>query len=510
MRRTPHKPFSIRALVSVLALAATLLVPATAAFADGNEWVGSAIRPADDGYWLVNAHGAVRPAGAAQWLGDMNGKSLNKPITGMATTPSGNGYWLVASDGGIFSFGDAAFFGSTGSLTLNQPIVSMASTPDGHGYWLVARDGGIFAYGDAAFYGSTGSIKLNQPIVGMAATADGHGYWLVASDGGIFSYGNAAFYGSTGSIKLNQPVTGMSSTLDGKGYWLVAADGGIFAYGDAPFFGSTPRSDGTKAVAIMHDSDGGYGIARTDGTLEHHDTPQTVTSDPSGSPDSGSVPTPSYENGWTLEHEDDFNGGSLNISNWGVYSGTGNEGVGYRVPSAVAVSNGELDINDSGQNGGGICWCGSGVHPQTYGRWEVRAKIDVGNGYGPALLLWPDSGVWPADGEIDMSEVPQGNRAQTNFTVHYGSNNSQIGYADNGDFSQWHTFTVEWEPDHISYWIDGVLKHIITNSAAIPHDPMHLAIQNDVGAAGHWIPARDANTPAVVTLHVDYIKMFAG
>ena len=149
-----------------------------AASAAANEWVGSAIRPQNDGYWLVNARGAVRVAGNATWLGDMNGKSLNKAITGMASTPSGAGYWLVASDGGIFSFGDARFFGSTGSIKLNQPIKAMASTPSGNGYWLVASDGGIFAYGDAAFLWVDWFCKAQR--TDSWNVADTYRQWLLA------------------------------------------------------------------------------------------------------------------------------------------------------------------------------------------------------------------------------------------------------------------------------------------------------------------------------------------
>lgn len=37
---------------------------------------------------------------------------------------------------------------------------------------------------------------------------------------------------------------------------------------------------------------------------------------------------------------------------------------------------------------------------QLYGTWEIRARVDKGTGYGPALLLWPKSGKWPDDGEM--------------------------------------------------------------------------------------------------------------
>jgi len=204
-----------------------------------------------EGYYEVNAGGALRSFGDAQPYGSPAGVHLAKPIVDMATTPDGDGYWLVASDGGIFAYGDAAFYGSTGGIRLDKPIVGMATTTDGLGYWLVASDGGIFAFGDAAFYGSTGGTRLDKPIVGMAATPDGGGYWLVASDGGIFAFGDAAFDGSTGGTRLAQPIVGMAATPDGAGYWLVAADGGIFTYGDAPFYGSAGGAGASNVIGMV-------------------------------------------------------------------------------------------------------------------------------------------------------------------------------------------------------------------------------------------------------------------
>jgi lysophospholipase L1-like esterase len=229
--------------------------------------IGPYLASLGSGTLLVDASGGVYPLGGAAFLGDLSGRSLNRPVVGLAGTPGGTGYWLVASDGGVFAFGDAAFYGSTGALVLNEPIVGMAATPAGLGYWLVASDGGVFAFGDAAFYGSTGGMVLNTPIVGMAATPDGLGYWLVASDGGVFAFGDAAFYGSTGEMVLNEPIVGMAATPDGQGYWLVASDGGIFAFGDAGFYGSTGSLRLNRSVVgvVGAPYGNGYSLVASDG-----------------------------------------------------------------------------------------------------------------------------------------------------------------------------------------------------------------------------------------------------
>ena len=101
----------------------------------------------------------------------------------------------------------------------------------------------------------------------------------------------------------------------------------------------------------------------------------------------------------------------------------------------MSVANGMLEIAGTGTTGGGIAM----KQNQLYGRWEIRAKQDYGNGFGPAILLWPKSENWPSDGEIDIAEIPAGERKQAHFTVHWGSNNSQKSKVLQGDFTQWHT-----------------------------------------------------------------------
>ena len=235
---------------------------------------GMASTPTGDGYWLVDAEGAVSSHGTAVGYGSMAGQHLNAPINHIVATPDGRGYWLVASDGGIFSFGDAAFYGSMGGRHLNAPMVDIAPTSDGGGYWLVAADGGIFSFGDAAFHGSMGGQHLNRPVVGISPDDATGGYWEVATDGGIFSF-DAPFFGSTGNLVLNRPVNGMAASPDGGGYRFVASDGGIFAFGDAAFAGSMGATPLNAPVVGMATDPvgGGYWLVAADGGIFSFDAP---------------------------------------------------------------------------------------------------------------------------------------------------------------------------------------------------------------------------------------------
>jgi hypothetical protein len=248
---------------------ATLLPPGLA-----SPVTGMAATPDGDGYWLVDAEGAVSSHGSAVGYGSMAGQHLNAPINHIVATPDGRGYWLVASDGGIFSFGDAAFYGSMGGQHLNAPVVDIAPTRDGGGYWLVAADGGIFSFGDAAFHGSMGGQHLNRPVVGISPDDATGGYWEVATDGGVFAF-DAPFFGSTGNLVLNQPVNGMAASPDGGGYRFVASDGGIFAFGDAPFEGSMGATPLNAPVVGMATDPvgGGYWLVAADGGVFSFEAP---------------------------------------------------------------------------------------------------------------------------------------------------------------------------------------------------------------------------------------------
>src|SRR4051794_40230474 len=46
----------------------------------------------------------------------------------------------------------------------------------------------------------------------------------------------------------------------------------------------------------------------------------------------------------------------------------------------------------------------SGIHSWLYGRFEIRAKIDVRAGSWPAFWLLGTAGDWPANGEVDVME----------------------------------------------------------------------------------------------------------
>jgi beta-glucanase (GH16 family) len=213
--------------------------------------------------------------------------------------------------------------------------------------------------------------------------------------------------------------------------------------------------------------------------------------------------------GFTQVFSDDFSGSALDSAKWKVYDGhPDNEPYTQWRPSNVWVDGGTLSLGAGLQNG---TWVAGGLAntavAQTYGKWEVRFRIDKSDEVGYAILLWPEDEQWPP--EIDFAENTGGDRSSTTATVHYGSNNSMIEREVSGDFTQWHTVGVTWEPGKVSYTLDGQ-PWGGTVTEGVPDQPMSLAIQLH-GASCERYPGTcpKVGTPDYTRLQVDWVKIWS-
>jgi hypothetical protein len=130
---------------------------------------------------------------------------------------------------------------------------------------------------------------------------------------------------------------------------------------------------------------------------------------------------------------------------------------------------------------------------QTYGRYAIRFKADSIPGYKIAWLLWPDSEVWPADGEIDFPECNLTTTSKANAFMHYAlSTGGQDGFPGTANIcdGQWHTAIIEWSPGRVVFTLDDKVLGIATKS--VPSKPMHWVIQCETNLDGAPIPASSA------------------
>lgn len=112
---------------------------------------------------------------------------------------------------------------------------------------------------------------------------------------------------------------------------------------------------------------------------------------------------------------------------------------------------------------------------------EERIRVLHGTeGWHIANLLWPSSGNWPHDGEIDYYETEANDASVNIFTHHYDGTSpySDQEWGASLNQSQWHTVAMAWMPgQYINWYVDGKLKAHVTTAIEPASDPMGLALQ---------------------------------
>jgi hypothetical protein len=208
---------------------------------------------------------------------------------------------------------------------------------------------------------------------------------------------------------------------------------------------------------------------------------------------------------------DDFRGARPD-GRWVLYNRTLVSG-GEWSSGQVRTLDGELQIlgqgsdpTGAGNRSGGLCWCGPGGD-QLYGVWQVKVRIDPGRGYGQTIGLWPASEDGAADGVITIMNVISGER-DSSWQALRPPGGVSTGVGTDGDFTRWHVFTAEWRRDFVTIAVDGTTVFDSRTDAvglAVPHTPMHLYLQQDIGPT-EFLPAPDERTPERVAMYVDWVS----
>ena len=169
-----------------------------------------------------------------------------------------------------------------------------------------------------------------------------------------------------------------------------------------------------------------------------------------------------------------------------------------------------------------------------YGYFEARARVPKGMGYLPAFWLMASDetnyGQWPQCGEIDIMEVMGQDTGESYHTIHYGYNSGSGHRSNQGTYEteaekdfyeDYHVYGLEWEPDHLTWYVDG--KEVYTTNDwytgkddegqltyPAPFDQDFYIILN-LAVGGSWVGYPDeaaVNDMENQSYDVDYVRVY--
>jgi beta-glucanase (GH16 family) len=257
---------------------------------------------------------------------------------------------------------------------------------------------------------------------------------------------------------------------------------------------------------------------------------------------------------WVCTFDDEFDAStgdanSLNLSKWtpqvtatSAYTTgpTTSPACYLNSPNNISVANGYLSLTArklaaptncgwfSTQYTAGMVSTVSGFQ-QTYGRFEVRAKLPqtTAKGLQETLWLWPTNatkyGAWPGSGEIDFAEFYSQYADREIPYIHYNYNPATVNAATNTnivtnytscmiDYTAFNDYAVEWQPGTITLSYNGktcLVDHYVATglTGAQPFDqPFFLALTQALGVGANAFDP--ATTPLPATTEVDYVRVW--
>ena len=219
--------------------------------------------------------------------------------------------------------------------------------------------------------------------------------------------------------------------------------------------------------------------------------------------------------GWRLVFSDEFNNADLDRSKWQTqywHGRTNYPELQYYADNSFTFSDGMVHITASERSIENMRYASGLISSQnhytfTYGYAEIRAKVPHGQGLWPAFWLVTEGKVRRP--EIDVLEL-LGHDTQTVYTTaHYRDDDGAIQDVGHSvsvpDLSAgFHTFAVDWSPEALIWFVDGIECYRITEH--IPDEPMYMIANLAVG--GTWPGDPDESTSFPAQFDVDSIRVY--
>lgn len=244
--------------------------------------------------------------------------------------------------------------------------------------------------------------------------------------------------------------------------------------------------------------------------------------------------TPANDPTWQLVFDENFD--DLNF--WDIFSFyDGGNITSVQLTKNVSVTNGILNLyarteyttcppnmlntpaNNSnypslwyGCNATSYNYSGGEVHTKNnnfhYGYYEIKAKMDYASGFWPSFFLLAGDNT-PLYAEIDIFEMVGGAKAvvgfnngtnipsnnpwngiETPYLMNYTHMTTNIhGFASEefpavnfvSDYRQWHTYGLEWWPNRMVWYVDGIVVRITKNPSGYDNNiPMQVILGTSI------------------------------
>lgn len=251
---------------------------------------------------------------------------------------------------------------------------------------------------------------------------------------------------------------------------------------------------------------------------------------------------------WVCTFADDFEGDSLDPTKWDALATaessfrSGPECYLGERPENVEVSDGRLRLTArqepapltcQDQHAGsfeteytGASVSSTGRFSQTYGRFEIRAKVPAPGvaGLHEAFWLWPDNplkyGPWPYSGEIDIAEGYSLHSDRMIPFIHYVYSEWDWNVTNNycvipNLATEFHTYVLEWTTEYLRISYDGQVciedhwKPAAPQQKPQPFDhPFFVVLTQALGVEGTGNAFQPGVTPLPATTEVEYVRVW--
>ena len=150
-----------------------------------------------------------------------------------------------------------------------------------------------------------------------------------------------------------------------------------------------------------------------------------------------------------------------------------------------------------------------GTFAQKFGYFEIVAKISGGAGMTCQFWLLPDTGAgWP---EIDIFEVIGKQPGSLDYNSVGGTSANRVANSQNAYTSDlstaFHTFGCNWQPDFITFYLDGVQMQQQATRAEL-NVPMFMIVSMSVGTSTSFQGLPVAGETFPQTYQVDRVTVW--